>query len=106
MAKKPDDEDGGGLLGRLGRGLRRGVEKGKQLGKLGLLKAELSNVHSDRRDTLAEIGEVLVRRLGEVGTATIENDDPELAPLFEELAQHDKIIKTMERKIERLQKEG
>ena len=108
MADVPEkhDSDDGGLLGRLGRGLRKGVEKGKQLGRIGLAKAELGGLQDERRDTLAEIGEVLMGRLEGGGIVTFQDDDPELSPLFANLKEQDAAIAEVQRRLDDLRDQG
>ena len=104
---KKDVKKRGGLFDRLGRTLRDGVDKGRQLGRLGLLKAELHTANSAVRETQAEFGAAVVLRLrdaedeDEDAGIVLSTDDKDLAPILKQLATREKLVANLELKIER-----
>ena len=92
-------QPGKGFWGGIGRMVRGGVEKSKQLGRLGLLKIDLQKAHGERDEAYKHIGRLTVNRLHEPDPAPLEASDTALSHLLGDLARIEVGIADLERQI-------
>ena len=98
--------ESGSFWNRLGRGLRGGLEKGKQLGRLGLLKIDAQKARGERIAKYEEIGRLAVKRLRDADAKTLEASDPALVHLLEDLAEIEMRIADLGGQMDRARQSG
>ena len=92
-----DDDKGVDFFEKLGRGLRKGIEKGKNLGKRGMLRLEMDRAKQEVDECYAEIGKYVVEKIRE-SWSTLDFNDSGLTELLDQLKEVENRVKDIDEK--------